>query len=85
MIGSLDTIMVVAATIVCATGVLTFGALAGWREWLSLKRTEIEMRRPPTASASSALTSGNIGPAIELADLRERVRKLEAIAAGVDL
>lgn len=53
-------------------------ALKGWRGWLDFKRLEIEVRRsdanPPSASSR-----------IELADLKERVRKLEAIAAGVDL
>ena len=58
--------------------VVTQAALKGWRGWLDLRRLEIESGRdaavPPTPNAR-----------IELADLRERVRKLEAIAAGVDL
>ena len=52
-------------------------ALAGWRGWLDLRRTEIEAQR-----GSPVLTSG---ARIEMADLKERLRKLEAIAAGVDL
>jgi len=51
--------------------------LRGWQGWLELKRAELELRR-----------AGAIPPApgarIDIADLKERVRKLEAIAAGVD-
>lgn len=56
---------------------LTAAALSGWRGWLDLQRHalagEREMASPPPAGAR-----------IELADLKERVRKLEAIAAGID-
>ncbi|QHL90934.1 hypothetical protein GVO57_09030 [Sphingomonas changnyeongensis] len=62
------------------TGIVTMAALAGWRGWLDLKRLELQDRRQidpqPAPSAASR---------IELADLKERIRKLEAIAAGVDL
>jgi hypothetical protein len=37
---------------------------------------------PRTAAATSPAPAGG---RIELADLKERVRKLEAIAAGIDL
>ncbi len=57
---------------------LTAAALAGWRGWLDLQRSGLahahDMPPPTTAGAR-----------IELADLRERIRKLEAIAAGIDL
>ncbi|WP_157219774.1 hypothetical protein [Flavisphingomonas formosensis] len=53
-------------------------ALTGWRGWLDIKRLEIETRRSDTTPPSTSSR-------IELADLKERVRKLEAIAAGVDL
>lgn len=50
--------------------------LVAWRDWLAVRRLTIAHpeERQPTAGAR-----------IELADLRERVRRLEAIAAGVDL
>jgi hypothetical protein len=61
-------------------GIVTLAALRGWKGWLELKRLELQASRPadapPPASAASR---------IELADLKERIRKLEAIAAGVDL
>jgi hypothetical protein len=62
--------------------VVSVAALKGWRDWINLQRLSIEGRsashEPATGVPSSAAR-------IELADLKERVRKLEAIAAGVDL
>jgi hypothetical protein len=59
-------------------GILTFGALRGWRGWLELKRAELQQAHHEIAPPSA-------GSRIEIADLKERIRKLEAIAAGVDL
>ncbi|WEK42833.1 MAG: hypothetical protein P0Y64_16000 [Candidatus Sphingomonas colombiensis] len=60
--------------------ILTGAAHSGWRGWLQLKQQQLvidsEMRSPGTPSATAR---------IEIADLKERIRKLEAIAAGVDL
>lgn len=60
---------------------MTGAALAGlkaWNGWLELKKMELTQvagdRGLPPATGR-----------IEMADLRERVRKLEAIAAGIDL
>jgi hypothetical protein len=61
-------------------GVLTAGALRGWRGWLELKRLELQAR-----TANQEMPTPNMSSRIELADLKERIRKLEAIAAGVDL
>jgi len=62
--------------------VVSVATLKGWRDWINLQRLSIEGRggstEPTTGVPSSAAR-------IELADLKERVRKLEAIAAGVDL
>lgn len=58
--------------------ILTQAALTGWRGWLDLRRLEIEGDRGTSSPPSPASR-------IELADLKERIRKLEAIAAGVDL
>ena len=52
-------------------------ALKGWRDWLEVKQLEVETR-----DATPSPTSP--GARIEIADLKERVRKLEAIATGVD-
>lgn len=60
--------------------ILAWAALSGWRGWLDLQRLKLERRQhAPTPGAASPAAR------IELADLKERVRKLEAIAAGVDL
>ena len=59
--------------------VVAVAALKGWREWIGLQRLTIEGRRGGEPSAGPAAAR------IELADLKERVRKLEAIAAGVEL
>lgn len=68
---------IVAAAALAGLIVATHAALVGWRGWLDLRRLEIEGRRDIAAPAS--------GTRIEIADLKERIRKLEAIAAGVDL
>jgi len=63
-----------------ALAMVTVAALAGWRGWLQLKQQELArlggVGEPAVPSASAR---------IEIADLKERIRKLEAIAAGVDL
>lgn len=60
-------------------GMLTFAGLAGWRGWLQLKHQQLHAGEPPQPSLPNASAR------IEIADLKERIRKLEAIAAGVDL
>lgn len=75
-----DTMLYVIIALASLGGVaiVAFAALRGWGDWLDLKRAEL-LRRPEDAAPPSAATR------IEVADLKERIRKLEAIAAGVDL
>lgn len=54
--------------------------LKGWQGWLVLKARELD-RLPREIEGAAA--GGMVR--IELSDLKERIRKLEAIAAGVDL
>jgi len=65
-------------------GMVCMAALAGWRGWLSLKERELN-----TFADHGGHTDGpslpNASARIEIADLKERIRKLEAIASGVDL
>ena len=56
-------------------------ALKGWQGWLDLKKLELASGRPQHDETAIQPTGGRI----ELADLKERVRKLEAIASGIDL
>ena len=58
--------------------ILCFSGLKAWNGWLDLKRFEL------THDAADRTLPPATGR-IEIADLRERVRKLEAIAAGIDL
>ena len=69
---------VIAASVMLAIGIAAWAALKGWQGWLDLKRMELVNGR---AEATMPPATGRI----EIADLRERVRKLEAIAAGIDL
>jgi hypothetical protein len=61
-------------------GITAYAALSGWRGWLDLRRLELERRHDRGSSPSTSPAAR-----IEIADLKERVRKLEAIAAGVDI
>ena len=72
-----------ATTGLAALAMVTFAALAGWRGWLALKHQELNTRVGP--GVGPGVTVPSASARIELADLRERIRKLEAIAAGVDL
>lgn len=69
--------LIIAASTLVAVGMLATFSLKGFTAWLDLKRAELEALRQPQAP-----TANN---RIEIADLKERIRKLEAIAAGVDL
>jgi len=65
-------------------GMVTAAALSGWRGWLALKHQELTSSRQ-AASGEPAISGPSAASRIEVADLKERIRKLEAIAAGVDL
>ncbi len=69
---------VIAAALFAGLGGASWAALKGWQGWLDLKRFEV-------SQAGFDRTVPPAGGRIELADLKERVRKLEAIAAGIDL
>ncbi len=65
-------------SILAALAMASWVGLKAWQGWLEFKRLEL----------GQGIADRTIPPAsgrIELADLRERVRKLEAIAAGIDL
>ena len=74
-----DLYLTVAATALAGLAMLTLASLSGWRSWLQLKQRELARY----ADAPAPLP--NAGQRIEIADLKERIRKLEAIAAGVEL
>ena len=72
--------LTVSAASLAGLGMVVSAGLAGWRGWLQLKRTELDHFQ-----ASAPPASPGAGARIEMADLKERIKKLEAIAAGVDL
>lgn len=72
--------LIMSATTLTAVVVVALAALKGWQGWLTLKSRELEHTRPEIEGGVS-----NGMARIEIADLKERIRKLEAIAAGVDL
>jgi hypothetical protein len=64
--------------VIAGLGGASIAGLKAWNGWLELKKMELtqvagERGLPPA------------GGRIEMADLKERVRKLEAIAAGIDI
>ena len=76
----IDPVFTVTLSIAALAGLamITAASLMGWRGWLELKRRELDTRREPGPTGSASAR-------IEIADLKERIRKLEAIAAGVEL
>ena len=77
----MEPIFVIAAASLVGLGLVAAALLRAWEGWLALKRRELDAvakgRRDPDDMRGG-------GP-IALADMRERIRKLEAIANGVDL
>ena len=69
--------MIVALAALAATAIAAFTGLTAWREWLGYRRLMLTSAPRPGAAP--------MAERIEVADLRERVRKLEAIASCVDL
>ena len=71
----------IAVAVLALAGLAIFlaAALYGWQGWLELKRLELNGAR--TADGRT----GSMAERIELADLKERIRKLESIAACIDL
>ena len=72
--------LMIAVSLLAAVAMMTAAALKGWQGWLNLKARELESQRTgPDQGNPTGMAR------IEISDLKERIRKLEAIAAGVDL
>jgi hypothetical protein len=67
----MDTALPFAAVLTVAVAMVSGAALRAWRQWLDLRRAEI--------AASGA------GRSPDLLELRRRVRRIEALASGIDL
>jgi hypothetical protein len=72
------TIAVFSASIIAGLAGVSIAGLKAWSGWLELKKMELTQI---TGERGLPPASGRI----EMADLKERIRKLEAIAAGIDL
>ncbi|MEP7223246.1 MAG: hypothetical protein ABI673_11345 [Novosphingobium sp.] len=70
-------ILVITCAALVGLAIVAMAALTGWLGWLQLKLREAEHGQSPAPDSMTVR--------IEMADLKERIRKLEAIAAGVDL
>ncbi len=72
----LESLVILSTASLIGLGLLTGLAAWAWAGWLKLRTHELDQRRGEMMPA--------VGQRIDLADLKERIRKLEAIAAGVD-
>ncbi|WP_265561693.1 hypothetical protein [Sphingomicrobium arenosum] len=69
-------IALVGLSVLAVAALAAFSGLRAFTGWLDLKRAELDGRMDAEIAPAGGM--------IEIADLRERVRKLEAIAAGID-
>ena len=72
------TMIAVAGIALIGFTIALFAGLKGWQGWLELKRLEL-------TGAQAGQARSPAMERIEMADLKERIRKLESIAACVDL
>ncbi|TMJ20261.1 MAG: hypothetical protein E6G92_11080 [Alphaproteobacteria bacterium] len=75
----MDSTFILAATSLGIAAMVCIAAGRAWRGWLDLKRLEL------AAKGDDPAETEEIGTRIELASVRERLKKLEAIASGVEL
>ncbi|MEL7444292.1 MAG: hypothetical protein AAGK02_00580 [Pseudomonadota bacterium] len=73
----------IALTCLVGISVVVLALLRGWQGWLELKRQELDRRMSGPQEIENNATMG--AARIEMADLKERIKKLEAIASGVEL
>jgi hypothetical protein len=76
----IGTTLVIAASALAGLIIVAATTVKLWQGWLALKHRELDL--VPREIEPGVLSGTG---RIELADLKERIRKLEAIAAGVDL
>lgn len=70
------TMMTVGSFGIAGLCVTSAAALKAWNGWLELRRIELSRMSPDGVPSPVSR--------IEMVDVRERVRKLEAIASGID-
>jgi hypothetical protein len=72
--------LILAGTLLAITAMICLAATRAWRGWLELKRLELAARQDEDQAPDA-----DVGVRIELAGVRERLKKLEEIASGVEL
>jgi hypothetical protein len=80
--------LIIGGVAVLVTAMLCAAALSAWRGWLKLKHAELRgpaLRGDPSRSLPAAEEQGAPAVLIEVAAVKERLRRLEAIANGVEL
>ncbi len=76
---SADPLVILSAASLIGLAVLCAVFAWSWKAWLDLRRHALDHGRGGYGDVPA------VANRIDLADLRERIKKLEAIAAGVDL
>ena len=74
--GDAGTFLALLAGIVIALAMVSLAVLKGFDGWLELRRMEIRQNQRAAEPATPAAAR------LELADLKDRIRRLEAIANG---
>lgn len=69
--------LLILVVLLAGIALLSFALLRGWEDWLRLRR--LELGRSGARPLPSAATRR-----LELIDLKDRVRRLEAIADGME-
>lgn len=72
--------LVWAGALVITVATISLAGLKAWRGWIDLRRFEIAQQQ----EARRDVTDADPAMRIEMANLKERLRKVEAIATGVD-
>lgn len=76
----LEPTVIIAATCLVGLCVAAHALLKAWQGWLTLKQRELD-HTPHEIEGGVGASAARI----EIADMKERIKKLEAIASGVDL
>ena len=71
--------LTIAIAALTGLSIVVAALLKGWTDWLRFKQLSTHTERDSDRGSPMGAAR------IELADLKERIRKLEAIANGVDL
>jgi len=76
--------LIIAVAALIGLAIVAAAVLTGWNAWLALRSRELEYAGRPVHPGGGVACAHSLAR-IEVADLRERVRKLEDIAAGIDV